>query len=181
VPDAVVRIDPATNAVTGTFPVGHTVSGLAYGLGALWITSTRDGLLIAVDPASGEVTTAALDLVDPLRLAIGGDRVWVGLQGVGTDDEPDPSVPDLFRWDPATGSSGAFDYDLRPEAIGDIAVTDDAVWLQAIGPFLMRLDPDSAAVESTISADLGTGALVVSDEALWLTVWRENAVFRIDF
>jgi streptogramin lyase len=180
VPTDLVRIDPATNAVTATYPLGHTVARLAEGLGYLWATATRDGLLLRIDPASGEVTTAASELVDPWVVATGASRVWVGLQGVGTDEDPDPSTPDLFRYDPVTEAGDFQDYDLRPESIGDIAVTDDIAWLQAIGPFLLRLDPQSAAVESIVTSDLGTGALVLSDDALWLTVWRENAVIRID-
>lgn len=181
VPTDLVRIDPATNAVTATYPLGHTVARLAQGFGYLWATATRDGLLLRIDPASGEVTTAASELIDPLAVAVGAGRVWVGLQGVGTDEDPDPSVPDLFRYDPAGEAGDFLDYDLRPESIGDIAVTDDVAWLQAIGPFLMRLDPETAAVESIIASDRGTGALVLSESALWLTVWRANAVLRIDF
>jgi streptogramin lyase len=180
VPTDLVRIDPATNAVTGTYPLGHTISRLTYGLDSIWATATHDGLLLRIDPATGAVATAVSDLVDPLVVATGAGRVWVGLQGVGTDEDPDPSVSDLLRFDPATDGSEFYDFDLRQEDIGDIAVTDDAAWMQAIGPFLMRLDPETVAVESTITSDLGTGALVASDEALWMTVWRADSVVRID-
>ncbi len=180
VPTDLVRIDPASNAVTATYPLGHVVSRLAYGFGYLWATATRDGLLLRIDPASGEVTTAVSDLVDPLVVAIGAGRVWVGLQGVGTDEDPDPSVPDLFRFDPSAGTSDSFDFDLRPEELGDIYITSSDAWVQAIGPFLMRLDPETGAIVWTAGSDLGTGALVASDEALFMTLWRANAVVRID-
>lgn len=180
VPTDLVRIDPATNAVTGTYPLGHTIARLAYGFGSLWATAARDGLLLRIDPSSGAVEEAASDLVGPWVVATGAGRVWVGLQGVGTDEDPDPSIPDLFRYAPDSQEGEFLDFDLRPESIGDIVVNDEAAWIQAIGPFLMRLDPESAAIESTVSSDLGTGALVVSDEALWMTVWRADSVVRID-
>lgn len=180
VPTDLVRIDPTTNAVTATYPLGHVVSRFAYGFGYLWATATRDGLLLRIDPANGEVTVAASDLVSPLVVATGAGRVWVGLQGVGTDEDPDPSVADLFRFDPSTGTGDSFDFDLRPEALGDIHVTANDAWVQAIGPFLMRLDPETGAIVWSFASDFGTGALVASDEALFMTLWRADAVVRID-
>ena len=60
------------------------------------------------------MTTAAEDLVDPYTIATGAGRVWVGLQWRWhRDEDPDPSVPDLFRFDPAAGTGEFFDYDLR--------------------------------------------------------------------
>jgi hypothetical protein len=181
VADTVVRIDPATNAVTGTYPVGHTVSQLAYGLGYLWVTSTNDGLLLRVDPASGAVATVAEDLVDPYTVTTGAGRVWVGLQWVGTDDvDPDPSVPDLFRFDPSAGSGDFFDYGMRPQTFNDMGVTDDAAWIQGTDPFLFQVDPESGAIEWVIASDRGSGAIAIAGDVLWLTLWRDNAVLRID-
>lgn len=181
VASAVVRIDPASNAVTATYPLGHTVTKLAYGFGYLWATATRDGLLLRIDPAGGEVTTAASDLVDPFVVATGAGGVWVGLQGRGLEEDPEPSVPDLFRFDPSTGAGDFQDYGLRSESVNDIYVTDDAAWVvTAVDPFLMRLDPENAAIEWIVTSDRGSGAIVVSDDTVWLTIWRANAVIRID-
>lgn len=176
----VVRVDPASNAVTATYPLGHAASQLAYGLGYLWATATRDGLLLRIDPASGEVTTAASDLVDPFAVATGAGRVWVGLQGRGVDEDPDPSVPDLFRFDPSTGTGEVQDYGLRPQSVSDISVTEGAAWVMAVDPFLMRLDPQSAVIQSIVTADRYSGAIVASDDTVWITIWRADAVIRID-
>jgi virginiamycin B lyase len=177
----VVRIDPASNAVTATYSLGHAVGEIAYGLGYLWGTATRDGLLLRIDPVSGEVTTAASDLVDPFHLATGAGRVWVGLQGRQVEEDPEPSVADLFRYDPATETGDSFDFGMRSESVNDIRVTDDDAWVQAVEPFLMRLDPQSAAVDWIVTSDRGSGAIVGSDKTLWMTLWRANAVVRIDF
>ncbi len=64
VADSVVRIDPATNLVTATYPLGHVARALSYGSGALWATSTADGLLLRIDPDTGVVTEAVSDLPD---------------------------------------------------------------------------------------------------------------------
>ncbi len=179
----VVRIDPLTNEVTGTYPLGHSILQISYGLGAVWATAQRDGLLLRIEPADGTVDVAASDLVDPFAVATGAGHVWVGLQGKGTDEDPDPSVPDLFRFDPSTATGDYFDFDLRPQqtkSATTITATDDAVWLKGEDPFLMLLDPATGEVERIIASDRGSGAMVASDDAIWITLWRVNAVVRIN-
>jgi hypothetical protein len=61
----------------------------------------------------------------------------VGLQARGADEEPDPSVPDLFRFNPDTGTGDAFDYGLREQqtkSANTLLVTDDAAWLKSEDP-----------------------------------------------
>ena len=48
---AVVRIDPATNSVTTTIPVGRGPTGIAVGLGSVWVANSRDGTVSRIDPA----------------------------------------------------------------------------------------------------------------------------------
>jgi streptogramin lyase len=158
VPTDIVRIDQSTKAVK-TFPLGHSAQQIAYGLGYVWATVMQDGLLLRIDPASGEVTTAAMDLVDPYAVTAGAGHVWVGLQARGTDEDPDPSVSDLFRFDPATGK---------------------AVWVKGEEPFLMRLDPKTGEVEWMVTSDRGSGAIVIDHDVLWMTLWRDDAVLRLE-
>ena len=61
-----------------------------------------------------------------------------------------------------------------------MAVTDDAVWIQGTDPFLFQLDPESGDIERIITSDRGSGAIVIAGDVLWLTLWRDNAVVRID-
>ena len=183
VPTDVVRIDPATNAVTATYPLGIAAQQLTYGLGSLWATVTAEGQLVRIDPANGEITTAATDLVDPYAVTTGAGHVWVALQGRGTDEDPASSVPDLLRFDPSTGASDFFDYGMRPQqtkSANTIHVTDEAAWIKGEDPFLMRLDPRTGEVRWVVTSDRGSGVVVTSGGALWMTLWRDDAVVRID-
>ena len=144
---------------------------------------TAEGQLLRIDPADGEVTTAATDLVDPSAVATGAGKVSVALQGRGPDEDPAPSVPDLLRFDPSTGASDFFDYGMRPQqtkSANTIHVTDDAAWIKSEDPFLMRLDPGTGEVRWIVTSDRGSSVVVTSDDALWMTLWRDNAVVRID-
>lgn len=176
----VVRIDPGTNTATTTYPLGHAAAQITFGLGYLWATATADGLLLRIDPTNGEVSTAASDLIDPFIVTTGAGRVWVGLQGRAVNEDPDSSVPDLFRFDPATGIGDFEDYGLHPESVNDIAVNDDSAWIQTPDPTLMRLDPETGAIESIVTSDRGSGAIALASDALWMTLWRAEDVVRID-
>ncbi|HEY7451092.1 MAG TPA: hypothetical protein VIA02_01060 [Candidatus Limnocylindria bacterium] len=178
--ESVVRIDPATNTVTATYPLGHSVTWITGGLGAVWGTATRDGMLLRVDAATGSVSEAATDLVAPGIVGVAADRVWVGLQWFPPADEAPESDPDLFAFDPATGTEESFDYGMRPESVSDITGTDDGVWVKAVDPFLFEVDPTTGEIVSIISSDHGSGAIRFDGPSLWMTLWRADLVYRID-
>jgi branched-chain amino acid transport system substrate-binding protein len=94
--DTVSRIDPATNRLTDTVPVGAGASGVAVGLDAVWVANTIDGTVSRVDPREVEVT----DTIDvdgsPVDVAVGRDTVWVatsdGAPAPGGDDPADVKI-----------------------------------------------------------------------------------------
>jgi virginiamycin B lyase len=74
--EAVYRIDPETNTPTPV-SVAADHGPIAFGEGALWVTSRADAQLSGIDPDSGEVSrTLALDQGERL-LDVGGGAVWV--------------------------------------------------------------------------------------------------------
>ncbi len=55
---SVSRIDPQTNVVVTTIPVGHEPFAIAAGYGAVWVTNRTDGTLSRIDPSTRSPTTA---------------------------------------------------------------------------------------------------------------------------
>src|SRR5262245_54974074 len=54
--DRVERIDPATNQLVGSVPVGRSpCSGLGVGSGSLWVPNCRDRTVSRVDPGANRV------------------------------------------------------------------------------------------------------------------------------
>ena len=49
-PGTLVRIDPATNAVTGSVDVGVGPCGVAIGAGSVWVDGYGTSSVIRVDP-----------------------------------------------------------------------------------------------------------------------------------
>jgi streptogramin lyase len=186
VADSVVRIDPASDTVAATYelgrtatPLGHVDPSLAYGAGALWLTLPADGLLLRIDPETGEVTTAASDLPGPSTVAAGAGGIWVLLYG--DDDAGAVDEPALLFLDPASGETTLFDAGSSPGGSGDLAVSADAVWVRGDNPFLVRLDPRGGELIEQISkAGTGDGAVGTTDGFLWVTSLDRGSVWRID-
>jgi YVTN family beta-propeller protein len=56
-PNSIIRIDPKTNEVVESIPVGREPSGIAATSDAVWVASERDRTLTRVDTRTGEVRT----------------------------------------------------------------------------------------------------------------------------
>jgi DNA-binding beta-propeller fold protein YncE len=53
-----VRVDPRTNAVVATIPVGHGEGGVALGDGAVWVVNPVEGTVVRVDPQTNQVVAS---------------------------------------------------------------------------------------------------------------------------
>jgi len=49
--DSLLRIDPATNAIAATIPIGEDPAGVAVGEGAVWVVSRKDSEVSRIDPS----------------------------------------------------------------------------------------------------------------------------------
>jgi YVTN family beta-propeller protein len=82
-PNSVGIIDPATNKVVDTVPVGDSPGPIAAGAGALWVVNLNDRTLTKIDPsAHSAVKSIAVPvpsgrLTPPLLVAAAGRDVWI--------------------------------------------------------------------------------------------------------
>jgi serine/threonine-protein kinase len=93
---SVIRIDPATNAVSGRFTLGPDPGPIAAAAGRVWVVSRREGELWLVDPSSGEVRRPG-GPGSPRDLAALGDTIYVISAG------SDFSLGALTPYDASTG------------------------------------------------------------------------------
>ena len=95
--DAVVRIDPGTNAAT-TIYVPHEFGGIAVGEGAVWTADNRvlsgqapdQGILWRINPAREAATRTIRVGTGALGIAVGAGSVWVANSVAGTVSRVDP-------------------------------------------------------------------------------------------
>jgi streptogramin lyase len=169
-----VRIDPAAMSATA-IPLDHGVSTLAYGFDAVWVAAPQDGLVLRVDPATGEVTEHTADLARPQVIKVGPDSLWVTLQGA---EEMPPDEPTVTRIDPADGSilaeiaTGA--------APGHLWADGDAIWVCARDQFLARIDPATDEVVETLSGPPSTCAVTIGFGSVWATAGNANKIYRFE-
>jgi hypothetical protein len=171
-PDQVVRVDPATNAVTATIELGRTAGTMAFGFGALWVTSPIDDLLMRIDPATNAVETWTDGIETPGVVAVGEDGLWVSLYAEHGFQAP-PDEPAVVRIDPLTGdvvASVVTGGSLGDE--GSITATPDAVWVRAPEPWLVRIDPATNEILDVIETVSGPGDVTVAFGAVWVTTER---------
>jgi DNA-binding SARP family transcriptional activator/DNA-binding beta-propeller fold protein YncE len=95
VANSVVRIDPATNAITSVTKVGRDPDALAYGAGSLWVVNWRDRTVSRVRP-SGEVETiGGVKLAD--HVVVERNDVWVSSFDRSTVSRFDARTGDLVE------------------------------------------------------------------------------------
>jgi hypothetical protein len=139
----VLRIDPVTRhtvVVPGIEIVAPPVVGLAAGAGTVWATTTAGRPLLRVDPGTAR---AAASLSVPAQ-AVAADRSGVWVRGTGrllwridpTSNRVVATIP--LPSGPTDGGDGLG----TGEPGGDIAVTEDAVWVSdpAVAT-VWRIDP----------------------------------------
>ena len=73
-----IRIDPATNRVTGRFPVPLSAAGVRTGLGGVWVTDPGQGRLLRIEPRTGRVVARTKTGAGARFFAEKRQPVWKG-------------------------------------------------------------------------------------------------------
>jgi YVTN family beta-propeller protein len=75
----VSRIDPRTNAVVATIPVGADPFGIAVGDGSVWVANRRGFTVSRIDPQTNKVVASIPVGNRPQGIAAGNGAVWVAV------------------------------------------------------------------------------------------------------
>jgi len=141
-----VRVDPRTTRIRGAIDVGHPLSGVAVGAGAIWTLSARAASVSRVDSRTRRVTDR-IQIVSrrgaeapyPIAIEVGLGSVWVLNANVATVTRIDASV----RGVTATVPIGVERGPLR------LAVGEGAAWVANGDGTLSRIDAETNAVTTT--------------------------------
>jgi streptogramin lyase len=192
--NALVRVDPSTYAVTAQGVPGDPTA-VAAGLGAIWITTSFEGVgyLLALDPARPGTAPrrARLEYPDPRGVVVTPDSVWVlaynslrastALLRFSSDLDLSGGVAPL--------SEVAIPGQPLPNAGTWMAADGDAVWVLVIRPgslgaaavSLYRIDPSTTAEPEAVATFVQAESLAVGAGSVWVTTQAESrSVFRVD-
>ena len=89
----VTRIDPRSDAVSGSFHVGHGPSGIALALHRLWVLDNTDSTVSELDPRSGRTLARVAIGPHSYDIAAGGTAVWAQSYGDQALYKIQPSGP----------------------------------------------------------------------------------------
>ena len=149
---------------------GDTVG---FGFGAFWIASS--GRLTKIDASSGASSTIVLDVSGgPCRdIGIGEGAVWV----------PDCGKGVIYKVDPLTDKIAlTIPVDMFTSE-GSIGVGEGSVWVltpERGGRTLTRLNARTGDVEADIALPWSGTAVLVFEQAVWVTAAQKGALLRID-
>ncbi|HWC41715.1 MAG TPA: hypothetical protein VHK02_06990 [Actinomycetota bacterium] len=184
--DEINRIDPATNTMTASIPVGSTGSGpasVAVGAGTVWVPVAVPGTLWGINSKTNKVA-ARIPLDGPLRGSISvsatRDTVWVaccGESGAGAS----ASGGRLLRIDPRHKRVVA-DIALPASPVA-VAADASAAWVATASGQVLMVSERRNRVAATIDAGGPLGfpqTIATGAGGVWLADPFDEQVVRID-
>jgi YVTN family beta-propeller protein len=184
--NVIYRIDPRTNAVT-QIPGNGAPTGLAFGVGSLWVLNTVDNTVAQLDPASGTTrhTVALPPGFSKGGFAADGEQVWIAhATADGNLTFVDPRSLAVRTANIALPSQPA-------PSFTDVAIGQGAVWASGLDPLdtatagVSKVDPRTGKLLSRVKVEgcggcAGTPAvLAVGAEGVWV-VHSGIAVAEVD-
>ncbi|MBI5156915.1 MAG: hypothetical protein HZA58_02745 [Acidimicrobiia bacterium] len=161
---ALGRIDPATNRIVETIPLGVEPYDIEIDGTTLWVTAFEENAVLKVDSRSRTIVTIP-DIANPLGIAVGGGAIWVVEHRIGN----------LARIDPATAAVT----DRIPMPIGstpeNLVFLDEYVWVaNNFGNSLSRVD--TSTNQMTVIELPGRAVSVSAGGGfVWVAVWPSPA------
>jgi serine/threonine-protein kinase len=181
--NSLVRIDPATNAISAVTDVGRAPMAAAVGGGSVWVYNHLDGTVSEIDAWTTEVRQTTDVAARPVDLGLLTGPVLAADEGgawiTGVDGN---NMPVLTRV--ISGARGAHDYplDREPRAV---AIGLGAVWVLGAGARdyqVFRIDPATGEVtaRTRFPASSRVTSLDVGLGAVWVVSSSSATLYRID-
>ncbi|HEY7876384.1 MAG TPA: hypothetical protein VIG64_14810, partial [Actinomycetota bacterium] len=175
--DVLARIDPRTDEVAATFPLGYPVGEPTFADGSIWVLAPEDDRVLRVDPRSGEVIAEVKGLAQPAFMAAGKDALWVLSGTWGEHPFGDGSVT---RIDTATNAITArIRIDEIAGTASNIAVGEGFVWARTGRTVLVKIDPSTNEIVERVDEPRGAGGVEIGFGSLWLSDFTTDHVWRV--
>ncbi|MGZ6339062.1 MAG: adenylate/guanylate cyclase domain-containing protein [Candidatus Limnocylindrales bacterium] len=159
--NSLVKIDPATRAVTRSVTVGEQPVAVTVGEGSIWVAHALGRSIWRIDPSTMEAT-AKIPVPDPPRaIALGFKKLWVA-----SDVGNSVAVIDVATNLPETP---AIPFAAGPRGI---AAGPDAIWVACGRETLARIDPATRTASRFLELPGAAEGVAVSGNEVWVTVKR---------
>jgi len=178
---SIVKIDPQTEQVVATLSPGVQPEDIAFGDGALWVTSVAAGDLGApsesdavsrIDPETGEILATIKVARGPMSLVVTPEAVWVVNFGAGGEaiSRIDPNTNQVMGEPIVTGRAPL-----------SLAVGEGSVWVaNHDAGTITRIDIATGQVVADIPVPSEPHRVAYGEGAAWAANFHTDSVTRID-
>jgi YVTN family beta-propeller protein len=176
--NSVAVIDPRTNTVVGSAPVGSQPGPVVFGAGSLWVANLDDQTVSRVDPRSLQLQHTFPLPDPPTGLAAGGGSIWVVQSNA---QAPSVSVNAIDPQFDLLGATKRLANVVRGGA-GAVAAQGNTVWVAPSSGLLTRLDGATGQIVGP-QRDPNSGPAAIAlggDGAVWITDAEADNVTRVD-
>ncbi len=182
-PNSLVSIDPETNRITSSTPVGSGPVAVAVGNGAVWVANAADQTVSRIDPRTKRVIRTIGTGRTPSAIAVGDGSVWVAnaIGARGTVSRIEPQSNELVGT--TVTRLGLQPDPFAPPTPSAIAVGSDSGWTNG-NPraFLARFSTHSGAVRrpTLLGQTRSVDGIALGDDAVWISSSADDTVLRVD-
>jgi YVTN family beta-propeller protein len=169
-PNSVAIIDPESNKVTGSVPVGIRPSSVAVGASSVWVANLDDRTISRIDPATRTLQQNIPLEATPTGVAAGAGAVWIANGILGTVSRLDPTVNAVIETIDVTTRSNA----------GSVTFGDAEVWAAFGVGEVGHIDPAANRVVEKGVAGVSPSAIAIGEGSVWVANAGDNTVSRIN-
>jgi YVTN family beta-propeller protein len=163
-----VRIDPETNKIVTSIPVGSGGGAIAVAAGSIWVVSYDDGTLTRVDPATNEVLATIPVGSQPWEVTVDAGMIWVR-----------NSDATLARVDPVAGRRVQV-VEVAAGGHSQVAAGNGSVWT-VVQDGLVRLDSATGRILASVTIPACCfGDLMVTPDLVWVADGERSMVYAVD-
>jgi YVTN family beta-propeller protein len=171
--NAVGVIDPGSDRVVASIPVGARPGEVSFGSGALWVANLDDSTVTRIDPKAEQAVRAVAVGAAPSGLAAGEGAVWVASSD-GSVRRINPGFNSV-----ASVRAAEKTFITSFSLPSPVAVGAGSVWV-AGNTQISRIDPQTGKQQSRTGTGFSPSGIAVGAGAVWVAESTENQVTRID-
>jgi virginiamycin B lyase len=165
-----VRVDPVSERVLASIPVGGFPVGIVAAEGSIWVTNHTDGTLMRIDPVANRVVATIPVGPGPALVAFDSGMVWVANQDAT-----------LARVDPARNRRVQLVTVGRGLEFRTLAAGGGSVWTPNSDGTVTRLDSRTGRVQAKVAiSNCCQGDVVLRQGEVWVSNASDGAVYGID-
>ena len=171
----VVRVNPKTNQVVATIPVGHGLGDVRLGAGFVWVLNHDDGTVSKIDPQTNTVV-ATIALPPPLGfLGASPGAVWVANRRQGEVMKLDPQTDQVVATIPIADGPAWMTY-----AAGSLWVC--SLEAEQYGVTRVDLKTNTTVAQIDVGSSKGykcSGITASSDGAIWAVLQDSSQTYNL--